>query len=50
LVTEVDVGAGSKYTSVKFTESLTLQGLSASIGSVGDAEDQALAVSIIRCL
>jgi len=50
LVTEVDVGAGSKYTSVKFTESLTLQGLSASIGSVGDAEDNALAVSIIRCL
>jgi putative transposase len=47
LVTEVDVGAG---TSVKFTESLTLQGLSASIGSVGDAEDNALAVSIIRRL
>jgi len=29
---------------------LTLQGLSASIGSVGDAEDNALAVSIIRRL
>jgi len=28
-----DVGAGSKDTSVTFTESLTLQGLSASIGS-----------------
>jgi len=45
-----NVGAGSKYTSVKFTESLTPQGLSASIGSVGDAEDNTLAVSIIRCI
>lgn len=39
--------AGSQYTSVRFTESLTLQGLSASIGSVGDAYDNALAESII---
>ncbi|PPJ17199.1 hypothetical protein C5E45_35145 [Nocardia nova] len=39
--------AGSQYTSVKFTESLALQGLSASIGSVGDAYDNALAESII---
>ncbi|MEV6432974.1 IS3 family transposase [Nocardia sp. NPDC051463] len=39
--------AGSQYTSVKFTESLSLQGLSASIGSVGDAYDNALAESII---
>lgn len=36
-----------QYTSVKFTESLALQGLSASIGSVGDAYDNALAESII---
>nr|WP_281182373.1 IS3 family transposase [Nocardia miyunensis] len=39
--------AGSQYTSVMFTESLALQGLSASIGSVGDAYDNALAESII---
>lgn len=39
--------AGSQYTSVKFTESLALQGLSASMGSVGDAYDNALAESII---
>lgn len=39
--------AGSRYTSAMFTESLALQGLSASIGSVGDAYDNALAESII---
>ncbi|GAJ86591.1 putative transposase [Nocardia brasiliensis NBRC 14402] len=39
--------AGSQYTSVKFAESLALQRLSASIGSVGDAYDNALAESII---
>jgi putative transposase len=39
--------AGSQYTSVAFTESLALQGLSASIGSVGDAYDNALAESTI---
>lgn len=39
--------AGSQYTSIKFTESLALQGLSASIGSIGDAYDIALAESII---
>jgi putative transposase len=39
--------AGSQYTSVKFTESLAMQGLSASVGSVGDAYDNALAESII---
>jgi putative transposase len=32
---------------VKFTESLAIQGLSASVGSVGDAYDNALAESII---
>ncbi|WP_342216995.1 IS3 family transposase [Nocardia brasiliensis] len=37
--------AGSQYTSAKFTESLALQELSASIGSVGDAYDNALAES-----
>lgn len=39
--------AGSQYTSVSFTESLALQGLCASIGSVGDAYDNALAESTI---
>ncbi|MEV6557966.1 integrase core domain-containing protein [Nocardia sp. NPDC051756] len=35
------------YTSIKFTESLAVQGLSTSIGSVGDAYDNALAETII---
>jgi putative transposase len=39
--------AGSQYTSVRFTETLALQGLSASIGSVGDAYDNAVAESAI---
>lgn len=39
--------AGSQYTSIRFTETLTLQGLSASIGSVGDAYDNAVAESFI---
>ena len=39
--------AGSQYTSVRFTETLDLQGLSASIGSVGDAYDNAAAESTI---
>ena len=39
--------AGSQYTSIAFTESLALQGLAASIGSVGDAYDNALAESTI---
>ncbi len=37
--------AGSQYTSLKFTESLAAQGLSASIGSVGDTYDNAFAES-----
>jgi putative transposase len=37
----------NQYTSVRFTETLTLQGLSASIGSVGDAYDNAVAESVI---
>src|SRR5439155_6320567 len=39
--------AGSQYTSIRFTETLTLQGLSASIGSIGDAYDNAVAESFI---
>lgn len=51
-VLEVDRGLdcaidGSRYTSVLFTETLALQGVSASIGSVGDACGNALAESII---
>jgi len=34
--------AGSQYTAVKLTESLVLQGIRPSIGSVGDAYDNAL--------
>lgn len=34
--------AGSQYTAVKLTESLVLQGIQPSIGSVGDAYDNAL--------
>jgi putative transposase len=37
--------AGSQYTSVRFTETLALEGLSASIGTVGDAYDNAVAES-----
>lgn len=39
--------AGRQYTSVKFTEFHALQGLTASIGSAGDAHDNTLAESII---
>jgi integrase-like protein len=39
--------AGSQYTSIRFTETLALQGLSASIGSIGDAYDNAVAESVI---
>ncbi len=38
---------GSQYTSASFADSVALQGLSASIGSVGDAYENALAESII---
>ncbi|MGV7903953.1 integrase core domain-containing protein, partial [Mycobacterium kansasii] len=34
--------AGSQYTSIRFTEHLHLQGIRPSIGSVGDAYDNAL--------
>jgi putative transposase len=37
----------AQYTSIRFTETLALQGLSASIGSVGDAYDNAVAESFM---
>jgi putative transposase len=39
--------AGSQYTSTRFTETLLLAGLTGSIGSVGDAYDNALAETTI---
>jgi putative transposase len=39
--------AGSQYTSIAFTERLAAAGVSASIGTVGDAYDNALAESEI---
>ena len=39
--------AGSQYTSIRFTEHLELAGIAPSIGSVGDAYDNALMESII---
>jgi putative transposase len=39
--------AGSQYTSIRFTETLAVEGISASIGSVGDAYDNAVAESVI---
>jgi putative transposase len=39
--------AGSQYTSVHFTETLILEGLKPSIGTVGDAYDNALAETTI---
>lgn len=39
--------AGSQYTSIKFTEHLDLEGIAPSIGTVGDAYDNALMESII---
>jgi putative transposase len=39
--------AGSQYTAVHFAETLVLEGLAASIGSVGDAYDNALAETTI---
>ena len=39
--------AGSQYTSVRFGETLALSGLMASIGTVGDAFDNALAETTI---
>jgi putative transposase len=39
--------AGSQYTSLRFTEHLDLEGIAASIGTVGDAYDNGLMESII---
>ena len=39
--------AGSQYTSIRFTEHLALEGIAPSIGTVGDAYDNALMESII---
>ena len=39
--------AGSQYTSVRFTEHLALEGIAASVGSVGDAYDNALMETVI---
>lgn len=39
--------AGSQFTSVAFAETLALEGIAASIGSIGDAYDNALAESTI---
>lgn len=39
--------AGSQYTSISFAETLVLERIAASIGSVGDAYDNALAESTI---
>jgi len=39
--------AGSQYTSIAFTERLATARVSASVGSVGDAYDNALAESVI---
>ena len=38
----LNTDAGSQYTSIRFTEHLELEGISPSIGSVGDAYDNAL--------
>jgi len=46
----LNTDAGSQYTSVRFTETLALEGLSASIGSVGDAYDNAAAETVFGCL
>ena len=39
--------AGSQYTSIRFTETLVLEGLAASVGTVGDALDNAAAESFM---
>jgi hypothetical protein len=39
-------GAGSQYTSIKFTETVALEGLVAPIGTIGDAYDNAAAETL----
>src|SRR5215217_698975 len=41
------VNGGSQYTSIALTETLVLEGMAASIGSIGDAYDNALAETTI---
>ena len=43
----LNTDAGSQYTSVRFTEALLLAGLTPSVGTVGDALDNALAETTI---
>jgi hypothetical protein len=43
----VTTGAGSQYTPVRFTETLTLAGLPGSTGTAGDAYDNALAETTV---
>ena len=38
--------AGSQYTSIRYTEHLDLEGIAPSIGTVGDAFDNALMESV----
>ncbi|MFZ0903449.1 MAG: integrase core domain-containing protein [Mycobacterium sp.] len=42
--------AGSQYTSIAFAETLVLEGIAASIGSIGDAYDNALSETTIGLL
>ncbi len=39
--------AGSQYTSIKFTETVALEGLVASIGTIGDAYDNAATETVM---
>ncbi|WP_374211218.1 transposase [Pseudarthrobacter cellobiosi] len=39
--------AGSQYTSIRYTDTLALEGLQPSIGSVGDAYDNAAAETVM---
>lgn len=42
--------AGSQYTSIRYTDTLVLEGLKASIGSVGDAYDDDAAAETVMGL
>ncbi len=44
---ETQADSGSQFTSISFAETLALEGIAASIGSVGDAYDNALAETTI---
>ena len=44
---DADRGGGAQYTSIAFTERLAAGGISASVGTVGDAHDNALGESVI---